>query len=888
MIKHHTWLSAVAASVTLLSACSESAVVQPDAGATTMDATSANDTGVLADAGTRPDATPGADAVVTDVGTNPDAGVLPMDIDVNADITGDTTWVSGSRITLKQHIFVTGGTLTIEPGVTVLGESGSSLVVTQNAKLNAVGTIQRPIVFTSAKAAELRAPGDWGGVVMLGKAPINVMGGTEKVEGFPATETRTIYGGTEAAHDCGKLKYARIEFAGFELAPDNELNSLTIGACGSATEIEYIETYRGSDDGVEIFGGTVNIKHILIVQPDDDGLDWDFGWSGKAQFVIVQQNRAVGNYGFEADNNRNSPNATPRSMPEIWNATLLGSDAEPGNAGKTQGGMLLRRGTAAKINNSIVTHFTDQAIDVDGQPSVDQANAGNLFVKSSIFFDNANLSDQFPAETDNDMGFDEGAFFRDASRANRFVDPMISAGLNLQVPVFKPAAGSPALTGGATPPADGFFDATATYVGAIGADDWTVGWTWFGAAPPAPIDVNADIAADTTWRTGQVVTLKQHIFVTGGTLTIEPGATILGDSGSSLVVSQNGKLNAVGTKEQPIVFTSAKPEGTRAPGDWGGVVMLGKAPINVMSGTEKVEGFPATETRTIYGGMDALHDCGKLKYARIEFAGFELAPDNELNSLTIGACGSATEIDYIETYKGSDDGVEIFGGTVNIKHILIVQPDDDGLDWDFGWSGKAQFVIVQQNAQVGNYGFEADNNRNSANATPRSMPEIWNATLLGSNADPGMAGKSQGGMLLRRGTAAKINNAIVTHFADFTVDVDGQPSVDQATAGNLFVRTSIFFDNANLNDRWPMETDNDMGFDEGAFFAGAALANRFVDPLIDAAMNLLGPNFKPAAGSPALMGGGTPPADGFFDASATFVGAVGSTDWTKVWTAFPR
>jgi hypothetical protein len=867
-----------------LAACSESSVVTPDAGQTT------NDAAAIPDAG---NPTPDSGTVTPDSGvdggTQPaDAGV-PAAIEVNAEITADTTWFTGQTVTLKQHIFVTGGTLTVQPGVTVLGEAGSSLVIGQNAKLNAVGTAAQPIIFTSAQPAAQRAPGDWGGVVLLGKAPINVMGGTEKVEGFPAQETRTTYGGTDAAHDCGAIVYARIEWAGFELAPDNELNGLTLGGCGSATRVDYVQVYRGADDGVEIFGGTVNIKHIVITEADDDGLDWDFGWNGKAQFVLVTQNQAVGNGAIEADSNRNSPNAEPRSAPTIYNMSLVGSDAQPGLAGKKQFGMILRRGTAARIHNTIVTRFADVSVDVDGEPSAAQATAGNLFIRNSIFWDNANLSDTWPSETDNDMGFDEQAHFRAANWSNRFVDPQLRSTAIL-TPDLRPQAGSPALTGGAAPPSDGFFDATATFVGALGTEDWTAGWTTFGAPLPGPIDVNAEITTDTTWRAGQTVTLKQHIFVTGGTLTIEPGVTVLGEAGSSLVIGQNAKLSAVGNPERPIVFTSAKAPGQRAPGDWGGVVMLGRAPINVMGGTEKVEGFPAQETRTTYGGTDAAHGCGSLKYARIEWAGFELAPDNELNGLTLGGCGSATEVDYVQVYKGADDGVEIFGGTVNIKHIVITEADDDGLDWDFGWNGKAQFIVVSQNQTVGNGGIEADNNRNSPNAEPRSSPTIYNMSMIGSDADPGMAGKRQFGLILRRGTGARIYNTIVTRFADIAVDVDGEPSATQASQGNMFIRSSIFWDNANLNDTFPadimsMGMQNDGGFDEFAWCSAEMAANRFVDPQLSS-YSLGAPNYTPRRGSPALMGGATPPSDGFFDVTATFVGAVGPTNWMTGWTRF--
>ncbi|RYZ31531.1 MAG: hypothetical protein EOO72_16690, partial [Myxococcaceae bacterium] len=239
-------------------------------------------------------------------------------------------------------------------------------------------------------------------------------------------------------------------------------------------------------------------------------------------------------------------------------------------------------------------------------------------------------------------------------------------------------------------------------------------------------DVKGSITGDTIWKAGTTYTLKDYVFVESGTLTIEPGVIVKGDTGSALVITREAKLNAVGTAEKPIVFTSSQAEGTRAAGDWGGVVLLGKAKINVAGGENTIEGFFATsgDTRTKYGGGDDAHDCGKLKYARIEFAGYELAEDNELNGLTTGACGTATDIDYVQVHKGADDGVEMFGGTAGLKHIVISQPDDDGLDYDLGWRGKVQFLVVQQNAVVGNRAIEASGNKNDNVAQPHSVPEI--------------------------------------------------------------------------------------------------------------------------------------------------------------------
>ncbi|MEP0615975.1 MAG: hypothetical protein ABJC99_10470, partial [Marinobacter sp.] len=152
---------------------------------------------------------------------------------IDTDITTDATWKTGSRYILEETIYVENASLTIEPGVTVEGENGSALVVTPSAKLFSRGKANNPVVFTSARAEGKRARGDWGGVVLLGLAPVNEAGAA--IEGLPAGETRGSFGGTDVSHSCGVLEYTRIEFAGFEVYKDNELNGLTLGGCGKNT-----------------------------------------------------------------------------------------------------------------------------------------------------------------------------------------------------------------------------------------------------------------------------------------------------------------------------------------------------------------------------------------------------------------------------------------------------------------------------------------------------------------------------------------------------------------------------------------------------------------------------------------------------------------------------
>ncbi len=416
------------------------------------------------------------------------------------------------------------------------------------------------------------------------------------------------------------------------------------------------------------------------------------------------------------------------------------------------------------------------------------------------------------------------------------------------------------------------------------------------APVPQTIDVSGEITSDQTWEGQNTYVLKDYVFVKNATLTVEAGATVKGGNGSALLITNTAKIIAEGTKEKPIVFTSNLREGTRLPGNWGGLVLLGKAPINVSGGTNKIEGFAETQTGTEYGGSDAKHNCGTLKYVRVEFAGFELAKDNELNGVTLGGCGSDTVVDYLQVHKGSDDLLEIFGGTVNVKHVVLSQGQDDALDWDFGWTGKAQYLIAQLDAANSENGVEADSEKDNNDATPRSNPTLYNVTFVGGAANPGEAGKTQSGFLFRRGTAGKIYNAVVQNFGDFAIQVTDARTGELATEGALAVFNSVFFNNSGAadgfaataiaDDETTADKDESFDFDNKAAFIVDGNNNKLgEDPKLAAPTNQTAPNFKPAS---PIAGGATPPSDGFFDAAGTFVGAVGGDDWTAGWTSFAQ
>ncbi len=404
--------------------------------------------------------------------------------------------------------------------------------------------------------------------------------------------------------------------------------------------------------------------------------------------------------------------------------------------------------------------------------------------------------------------------------------------------------------------------------------------------------VSKAITQDTRWTSNRTYILDRNIYVEGGAkLFIEPGTRVLGRAGSALVVTRDATIEARGTADHPIVFTSAKPEGGRLRGDWGGVVLLGNAPIN--RGIEaQIEGVPVTDVRGAFGGSDIDSNCGALEYVRIEFAGYEVYPDNELNGLTLGGCGKQTTIRHIQVHKSLDDGIEVFGGAVNLKHVVITGAKDDSFDWDMGWTGKVQFLVIQQHIEGGDNGFEGDNFKSDPDAIPRSLPSFYNVTMVGANNSQ----VSQRAMHLRRGSGGVFGNFIVVGFSREAVDLDGLAVASLVDSGQLDFREMLFYQIGKNGVTYFVPeagSDNDdSGFDEASYFSDPLLQNRFgLDPrLPPSVFNPVEPDFTPFNHSPARVSSLTIPQDEFWDEGANYMGAIrpGSvTTWLDGWTAYP-
>ncbi|MEJ2755525.1 MAG: hypothetical protein P8104_06765 [Gammaproteobacteria bacterium] len=399
---------------------------------------------------------------------------------VKQDIVSNEKWQAGQVYVLEGIIYVSeGAVLSIDAGVTIKGTPGSALVVTRGSQLLARGTKSKPIVFTSSAEKRLRQPGDWGGVVLLGNASMNEI--SAQIEGIDPSEVRGQYGGNVENSSCGVLEYVRIEYAGFALHANNELNGLTLGACGTNTVIHNVQVHKAMDDGIELFGGGVDLKNIVITGAGDDGLDWDKGWHGRVQFMVVQQDVDRGDNAIEGDSHDNDLASYPRSEPTLANLTLVGGFSKD----KAQRGIVLRRGTGGHFENVLLTGFSAEAIDIRGAESAQNARRGVLTFKALMIFNtgkDGNMFFQDERNTDDDKGFDEKAYFSNTERVRLGLNPGLSARM-LAKHNFSPRHLDLLQREVASKPVQGeFWDDGAQYIGAVPAQakrTWLAGWTRF-------------------------------------------------------------------------------------------------------------------------------------------------------------------------------------------------------------------------------------------------------------------------------------------------------------------------------------------------------------------------------------------------------------------------
>jgi hypothetical protein len=451
----------------------------------------------------------------------------------------------------------------------------------------------------------------------------------------------------------------------------------------------------------------------------------------------------------------------------------------------------------------------------------------------------------------------------------------------------------------------------------------------------AAADIATDITANRTLYADTTYTLKGFIHVANGaTLTIQPGTTIKGDFnvlGSSLFVLRGARIVAVGTADAPIVFTSSRPVGQRQAGDWGGLIIVGNAPIS-RTGAVEIEGS-GTDGQAVVGGKNyqvlysggttPTDNSGELKYVRVEFAGFAPSLNNELNSFTFAAVGSGTKVSYVNSVSGLDDSFEFFGGGFDFRYAIAYEGEDDQFDMSEGWSGTMQYLISFKSTNVAirtgagsvatdMEGIENDGCNGSGctlgfDTTPFTQPVVANFTLIGAGVQNVHGAGGGYGMMLRRGTGGYYVNGVVARFPAAGISLRdaatyaraGSALIPDLATADLAVK-NVYIAEAPLAFQAASATQNtfDLAGNAITFSATTTASSLFAAlPSTGAAPSGAGAfDFTPAAGS-AIATGGLAAFTGKLAAKAgatvtgtTYLGAAapGGVKWWQGWTNYAR
>ena len=407
---------------------------------------------------------------------------------------------------------------------------------------------------------------------------------------------------------------------------------------------------------------------------------------------------------------------------------------------------------------------------------------------------------------------------------------------------------------------------------------------------PVVISDTGEGVGDVTWKANTDYLVDGKVYVNEGqTLTIEPGAVIRfkegqGEDASALIVARGGKIMAEGTEDNPIIFTSEQDDlaGSVTPqttGLWGGIYILGSAPINTASGEDAIEGIPSIEPRALYGGLTSDDDSGIFKYVSIRHGGTQISDVNDINGLTLGGVGSETVIEYVEVVSCEDDGFEIFGGTVNCRFLVSAFNGDDAFDFENGYTGNIQFLVGIQDGNNGSSLVEFNDRENH----PRTMPIIVNGTFIGQgdtyNRPLGTFSSSAGGKIYNS-VFLNQSSGIAINYQNTNLD-----SYTQFVNGRLGMYNNIFFNVAGNSGASIFSAYTNLGFDitdvdQNVKDHFSQASNMVYNPGISmsAPYNLIPENSV----SDDLA---TTP--DFFD-QVLFKGAVGSNNWAKNWTLLDK
>lgn len=503
----------------------------------------------------------------------------------SGNITASETWTNNNIYLLSGWVYIkAGATITIQPGTVIKGDFATqgALIVERDAYIIADGTVDQPIVFTSQKSVGQRSYGDWGGLIICGRAsvnqPANVSLGTTQGEAVIEGGVGTIYGGGVTPDDddsSGILRHVRIEFPGIAFQPNSEINGLTCGGVGRKTVFEHIQVSYSGDDSFEFFGGTVNAKWLIAYRGWDDDFDTDFGYKGKIQFAVSMRDPNIadqsGSNGFESDNDATGTGNTPNTQPIFSNVSMFGPYCFNSVINSLYRRALhLRRNTRTSTFNSVFAGYPTGLL-IESSSTQTNATNNDLRFKNNCI---VQMNDTLAATTAANPNNNNGAFYiGDPTTSTGFfytngfnngtiasASALLVNNLSLTNPDLTLGAGSPLLTGASFADpfvADPWFTPT-TYIGAFdGVNDWTDCWAeWdpqnqaYNAAINNAFTVTATAAGATTFCQGSSVTLDAGSY---------PGATFLWSDGATTqtnMVTTSGSYSVTVTKPNGCVSTS--------------------------------------------------------------------------------------------------------------------------------------------------------------------------------------------------------------------------------------------------------------------------------------------------------------------------------------------
>lgn len=787
--------------------------------------------------------------------------------------TSDITWTAGTDYTVNGLAYLEeGGKLTIEAGTVVkfrstptdngAGDNTSALIIARGAQIFINGTAEDPVIFTfegddtsDPDDVDPLTRGQWGGLIILGRATVARPGGVDQIEGIPTTAgVRAQYGGGTNPDDddnSGRINYLSIRHGGRALASGDEINGLTLGGVGRGTEIDFVEVFSNDDDGIEWFGGTVDVRHAVVAFGKDDSYDYDYGWRGRGQYWFSINSADISGRGGEHDGAA-PDDQTPFANPTIANATYIGSGvgSTPGEDGNDFA-IAMRDNAGGKYYNSVFTDFPEKWLAIEDLPAASGVDSRERLANGDIVF-SGNVLGSFGdgstldaiIEVTGDGVATVADIISDLGTGNRLTGDGLVLGITRSEDGGldpRPIAGGPLRDRAALVAAedflkpnseleDGFFQEVG-YAGAFGGQNWATGWTaldeygfFSDLAPDDNVveinDASLTGTSDLTWTNDNIYLVDGLTYLEeGGKLTIQAGTVVkfigspasTSDNTSALIVTRGAQIFIDGTADEPVIFTFEDDDtddnddfDALTRGQWGGLIILGRATVARPGGVDQIEGIPVTAgIRAQYGGGTTPDDddnSGRINYLSIRHGGRALASGDEINGLTLGGVGRGTEIDYVEVFANDDDGIEWFGGTVDIKHAAVAFGKDDSYDYDYGWRGRGQYWFSINSTDVSGRAGEHDG-ATPDDQQPFSNPTISNATYIGSGvgSSPGEDGNDFA-IVMRDNAGGKYFNSIFADFPEDAINIEDLPTASGTDSYQRFLDGDIRFQNNFFSD----------------------------------------------------------------------------------------